>query len=61
MYDALVIYRDYFKHLRIDKSQQFENGRVYINGIESFGVMRRSGCRNFMEWVQCILNITWKN
>jgi len=36
MYDALVIYRDYFKHLRIDKSQRFKNGRVYINGIEGF-------------------------
>jgi len=48
-YDTLVMHRDYFKHLRIDKSQRFANGRVYINGIESFGVIRRSGCRNFME------------
>jgi len=35
-YDTLVMHRDYFKHLRIDKGQRFSNGRVYINGIEGF-------------------------
>jgi len=33
-YDTLVIYG--FKHLRIDKSIKFSNGRGYINGIEGF-------------------------
>jgi len=33
-YDTLVIYG--FKHLRIDKSIRFSNGKVYINGIEGF-------------------------
>ena len=35
-YNALVMLRDYFKHLQIDKSQRFANGRVYIKGIGGF-------------------------
>lgn len=33
-YDGLVMYG--FKHERVDHSQRFSNGRVYINGIEGF-------------------------
>ena len=33
-YDGLVMYG--FKHERIDKSINFSNGKVYINGIEGF-------------------------
>jgi transposase len=33
-YDGLVMYG--LKHERVDHSQRFSNGRVYINGIEGF-------------------------
>jgi transposase len=33
-----------FKHEKIDKSVKFANGKVYVNGIEGFGVMQRRGC-----------------
>ena len=33
-YDGLVMYG--FRHKRIDHSERFANGKVYINGIEGF-------------------------
>jgi transposase len=32
-----------FRHERIDHGKRFANGKVYINGIEGFGVMLRRG------------------
>ncbi len=35
-YDTLMTHIDYFRNLRINKEEGFENGEVYINGIEGF-------------------------
>ncbi len=47
-YDGLVSYG--FRHERIDHGKRFGNGRVYINGIEVFWGMRRSGCCGIKGW-----------
>lgn len=49
-----------FRHERIDRSQRFVNGRVYINGIEGFWSYAKErlmkyhgvGVRNFVLYIK---------